>query len=545
MRLGGAESPGDPLWCVDDGIGMTLTEVQEVLSTVGRSSKRDQFDLPVGDYLGQFGIGLLSCFMVADRVTVRTRSAKGGPAVEWVGHASGVFTATEIADDLPIGTRVEFVPRPDDSALTSVAAVRYAAKDFGEYLDVPVSVNGTKLNSNPIWATTEADTDLEARRQLFEFGAELLGAPPLAAIPLSVPGTDLRGTAFVLPFPPSPNARQSHRVYLGRMLVTDNSDDLLPDWAFFVRCVITTTAAHPTASREQLVDDEALAHLRTSLGSAIRRWVERTGREHPGLLEEFVSIHHLGLRSVAIHDPALAATIVPWLPFETTAGRMQLRRFVERWPVVRYVSNATEFDAVAALARADEPILNAGYVYDQDIIHDLPRVMPGVQCVEVTASSVLDSLNAPAPAEQATAAQLERRATEALAATKCQAVVRVFNPSDCASFLVVDPDLWRRLERDQAQSTPGLWGSMVQAMSAAAPQALRESPPASRLCLNWSNPTVRKLATAADELAASRILRVLYCQAVLAAHRPLAEAERTLLATSLDDLLELTTMEAQ
>lgn len=209
VRLGGAERRGDPVWCVDDGIGMTLAEVGEVLSTVGRSSKRDRFDLPVSDYLGQFGIGLLSCFMVTDRVV-------------------------------------------------------------GEYLDLPVYVGDDIISTTPVWALTESELSPESRLLLSELGAELVGGRPLAAIPLSVPGTDLRGTAFVLPYPPSPNAHQSHRVYLGRMLVSDSCDDLLPDWAFFVRCIVTTTAANPTASREQLVDDEALARLRKGLEGWLR-----------------------------------------------------------------------------------------------------------------------------------------------------------------------------------------------------------------------------------------------------------------------------------
>src|SRR5699024_8274670 len=52
----------------DDGVGLTASEVADLLATVGRTSKRDIFDMPRSDYLGQFGIGLLSCFMVSDRI---------------------------------------------------------------------------------------------------------------------------------------------------------------------------------------------------------------------------------------------------------------------------------------------------------------------------------------------------------------------------------------------------------------------------------------------------------------------------------------------
>ena len=93
----------------DDGVGLNAAEVGDLLATVGRSSKRDIFDLPRSDYLGQFGIGLLSCFMVADSIVIRSRSARGGSAVEWTGSADGTFRVVEIDDDLPVGTSVHLL----------------------------------------------------------------------------------------------------------------------------------------------------------------------------------------------------------------------------------------------------------------------------------------------------------------------------------------------------------------------------------------------------------------------------------------------------
>lgn len=533
IRITGAHSPGQPVRCTDDGIGMTLAQAQDVLSTVGRSSKRNEFELPVSGYLGQFGIGLLSCFMVTDKVVVHTRAA-GCSAVEWIGYSSGVFTATEIEDDLPVGTTVEFVPRPDEVAVTSPTAIREIATQYAEYLPIPIYADGHQINTLALWA----DPGNSDRNQLAEFGADLLGAAPLAALELRVPGTDLTGTAFILPYPPSPSARQSHHVYLGRMLISDSSNNLLPDWAFFARCIINTTNLNPTASREQLVDDDALDHIRNGLGATLRRWVEQIGHTDPGLLADFVAVHHLGLRSVAVHDPALAALIVPWLPFDTSAGRMPLRDFVTKWPVVRYVTDPDEFDTVSALAAPNAPVLNAGYVYDNQLIRDLPLVLAGVEVIKVSVGDLMESLAVPAAADQQLTGELERRASAALESVGCEALVRVFNPAEITAFVVNDPDLWRRLERGRATAQPGLWSSMVSAMSQAAPIQLNDGP-ASRFCLNWAAPTIRRLAQVPDALVVERMIRVIYCQSVLAAHRPLQAAERTLLSTSLDDLMTL------
>jgi len=74
------DSGGPPVLSVEDeGVGLTVDEVHELLATIGSSSKRADLLGPDVDYLGRFGIGLLACFLVSDDIRVVTRSARGGP----------------------------------------------------------------------------------------------------------------------------------------------------------------------------------------------------------------------------------------------------------------------------------------------------------------------------------------------------------------------------------------------------------------------------------------------------------------------------------
>ena len=68
----------------DTGIGLTEAQVHELLATIGRSSKRDELGFARHEFLGQFGIGLLSCFLVADEIGCVTR-AGDAPTVRWTG----------------------------------------------------------------------------------------------------------------------------------------------------------------------------------------------------------------------------------------------------------------------------------------------------------------------------------------------------------------------------------------------------------------------------------------------------------------------------
>ncbi len=76
----------------DNGIGLTEDEIHRFLATIGETSKRDAEGRRTGDFLGQFGIGLLSCFVVSNEIVVVTRSVRdNSPAVEWRGQADGTY----------------------------------------------------------------------------------------------------------------------------------------------------------------------------------------------------------------------------------------------------------------------------------------------------------------------------------------------------------------------------------------------------------------------------------------------------------------------
>ncbi|WP_396654225.1 HSP90 family protein, partial [Microbacterium sp.] len=359
----------------DDGVGLTASEVADLLATVGRSSKRDIFDLPRSDYLGQFGIGLLSCFMVADTIVIRSRSARGGSAVEWTGSADGTFRVVEIDDDLPVGTSVHLVPRFDADDLLRPAAVRELATSFAEFLPVRVTID---TPNGEIDVTRRAPFLDAAERpdEAVEYGRDLFGASPLDVIELTEPATGTRGLAYVLPYAPPPGARQATRMYLGRMLLAERVDDVLPDWAFFVRAVVDSTGLAPTASRESLVDDAALERVREQLGAGIRRWVLELGLREPHRLAQFVAIHEVGLKSLVRHDEELARFITRWLTLETTHGTMRIGDLVERFPHVRYAATVDEFRQVAGISPGSEVLVNGGYLYDADLVRMLPDLYP-------------------------------------------------------------------------------------------------------------------------------------------------------------------------
>ena len=76
----------------DTGIGLTEAQVHELLATIGRSSKRDELGFARHEFLGQFGIGLLSCFLVADEIRVRDPGRRTTRRCCWTGYADGRYS---------------------------------------------------------------------------------------------------------------------------------------------------------------------------------------------------------------------------------------------------------------------------------------------------------------------------------------------------------------------------------------------------------------------------------------------------------------------
>ena len=144
----------------DNGVGLTEEEVHQFLATIGRSSKRES--LSREDFIGQFGIGLLSAFVVSDEIVVITRSIQeGAPTVKWTGRTDGTYEITTLDNDFSPGTQVYLRAKPGCQEFFEADYVRRTAKYFGCYLPHKIEVTSPEetwvVNEEPPW-NLEADT---------------------------------------------------------------------------------------------------------------------------------------------------------------------------------------------------------------------------------------------------------------------------------------------------------------------------------------------------------------------------------------------------
>lgn len=539
----------------DTGIGLTFAEATELLATIGRSSKRDA-DLGLGraEYIGQFGIGMLAAFMVADTIEVVSRSARDGSSVvRWVGRDDGTFEITELTDDaesaspVPVGTRVRLHARRDAEHWLSVETVTALATEFAELLPVdvavlqPVARPSAEGELSPEYLTRRITHEApwrasfptrSARTQaLRRYCEQTFGFTPIGHIDLAVPLAGVSGVAFILPSAVAPGTGR-HRVYVKRMLLGTRVDDLLPDWAFFVRAVVDADGLNPTASREALHSDEVLLATQEALAAQLKAWAAETLGSRDGLAARFIETHHLALRALALSDDDMLDLVARVLPYETTEGPATLAELAEHAgdSEIVYASTRESFLRVAAVARAQGlVVVNGGYVYDADLLTKLAQ-RPGWHVRELATDDLVQVLSPVAPQRELEIIDAIEAAQSLLAADDCDVLVREFAPAEMPAVLLRDREgeHQRDLARGKA-SADDVWGGVLAAF---------ERPVLSRrLVLNDASTLVRRLLAAPRDEVFGAGLRSLYLTALMLAGDGLRGREVSSLNEALEVLL--------
>lgn len=525
--------PGGALRVTDNGIGLTEDEVHTFLASVGRTSKRDDLGFARQDFLGQFGIGLLSCFMVADAIEVVTRSAKGGPAVRWTGYADGRYTASLSEDQTEIGTTVTLRPRAGHEHWLTPETVRELATAYAHLLDIDVTVTDRRITEPQApWEVTHDDPEVR-RAALLDYGAKLLGSRPMEVIDLKVPEAGLAGVGFVLASPAAVG-QGGHRVYLKRMLLSDDAAKLVPEWAFFVRCVVDTTMLRPTASREALYEDDLLSSVRESLGEQVRDWLLDLSVNHPDRLSAFLKVHHLGVKALAVRDDEMLRLVDAWLPFETSRGAMPLRVFRRGLSTIRYVETVDEFRSLAAIASAaGTPVVNAGYAYDTEILARLSRVDPRVLVRRLDPGELAARLDPLPPGQEVAVAPFLEAARAVLRELDCVPLIRQFDPVTMPALYVVSQRARTQdTVRRSREAVDELWSDVLSAFDDVTVEHRPE------LVFNWRHPLIRKITSYPPGPALRHAVEALYGQALLAGHHPLRAVDTAALNRSFLALLD-------
>ena len=524
----------------DNGIGLTEDEIHRFLATIGETSKRDEDGHRTGDFLGQFGIGLLSCFVVSDEIVVVTRSVReNNPAVEWRGQMDGTYTVRVLDSEISPGTQVYLKCRPGNEELFRSDAIKSLARHYGVLLPYPINVSTARKNvvvneQGAPWRRSYSSDKLRTQA-LLRYGKEAFDVSFLDAIPLQSRAGRVDGVAFVLPHTANVNARRSHRVYLRNMLLGEEVDNLLPDWAFFVRAIVNADDLRPTASRESFFEDERLEATRVELGNCLRDYLIHLAEHETERFQRFLSIHQLALKALAVQDEDCYRLFIDWLPFETSLGHQNIGSLRQQNQKLRYVTDVGQFHQMEKVAATSGfTLINAGYAYEQELLAQLPDVYPDVEVQQIEPTDLIQDFEEIDLNEQEQFYELLETATEALRPFRCQPEVRKFQPNDLPAMFVAGADarFFRSLDRSKETADP-LFQGILSSLEAGRNQATQ-----TQLVFNGDNSLIRQLTKVKHQQIVARAVCVLYVQGLLMAQQPLTAVEMGVLTQSLLGLLD-------
>jgi molecular chaperone HtpG len=274
----------------DNGIGMSRQEAIDHLGTIAKSGTREFFAQLTGDQqkdaqlIGQFGVGFYSSFIVADRVTVVTRRA-GTPAadaVRWESDGGGEFSV-EPAERAESGTDVTLHLREDEDELLEGFRLKSIVSKYSDHISAPIRMRGEKWDkdqgemvaaeedetvnqANALWARAKSDITDEQYQEFYRHVSHDFGEP-LAWTHSRVEGrTEYTQLLYIPARAPfdlwDRNQRHGIKLYVKRVFIMDDAEQLMPPYLRFVRGVIDSSDLPLNVSREILQESRDVKAIR-------------------------------------------------------------------------------------------------------------------------------------------------------------------------------------------------------------------------------------------------------------------------------------------
>ncbi|MFG3003553.1 molecular chaperone HtpG [Streptomyces calvus] len=350
----------------DNGIGMSYDEVGRLIGTIANSGtaaflrelREAQDGAGTEGLIGQFGVGFYSGFMVADEVTLLTRRAGERQGTRWTSRGEGTYTLEKV-DDAPQGTSVTLHLKPADPDnqlhdYTSVWKIKEIVKRYSDFITWPIRLvgqNGEKgddgeasapetLNSmKALWARSREEVSEEEYHELYKhIGHDW--REPLETIQLQAEGTfEYQALLFVPSHAPhdlfNQNFRRGLQLYVKRVFIMDDCEELLPPYLRFVKGVVDAQDLSLNVSREILQQDRHIRMMQRRLTkkvlSSVKSMMTDDAERYATFWREFGAVVKEGL----ITDPDNRDALLAVTSFATTHGddgTVTLKQYVERMP---------------------------------------------------------------------------------------------------------------------------------------------------------------------------------------------------------------------
>jgi molecular chaperone HtpG len=303
LKIRVSYNPSDrTLTIADNGIGMSRQEVIDHIGTIAKSGTREFFSALTGDQakdanlIGQFGVGFYSAFIVADKVTLITRRAglTAEHGVRWESAGEGDYTL-EMVEKTDRGTEVILHLREDEDSLLSGWQIRTIIRKYSDHITLPILMkkeewskeksaneitdeDETVNQASALWARPKSEITQDQYHEFYKHVAHDF-EPPLAYVHAKVEGKQEYTQLLYIPSKaPFDLFDREHRhgikLYVRRVFIMDDAEQLLPNYLRFVRGVIDSNDLPLNVSREILQESKDIESIRAGAVKKVLSLIE-------------------------------------------------------------------------------------------------------------------------------------------------------------------------------------------------------------------------------------------------------------------------------
>ena len=324
----------------DNGIGMRRDEVIENLGTIAKSGTKSFLESMGSDQakdsqlIGQFGVGFYSAFIVADKVTVRTRAAgaKADEAVFWESAGEGEYTLAEI-EKADRGTEITLHFREGEDDFLDAWRVRNVISKYSDHIALPVEIESKdeesdtttweKINkAQALWTRNKSEISDDEYNEFYKHIAHDFSDPAIWShnrVEGKQEYTSLLYIPARAPFDMwNRDSKHGLKLYVQRVFIMDDAEQFMPNYLRFVRGLIDSNDLPLNVSREILQDSRVTQSLRGALTKRSLQMLEKLAKDDAEKYQQFWKEFGLVLKEGPAEDNANQQQIAKLLRFATS-----------------------------------------------------------------------------------------------------------------------------------------------------------------------------------------------------------------------------------
>jgi len=328
----------------DNGIGMTREQVIDHLGTIAKSGTKEfltalgQDQAKDSQLIGQFGVGFYSAFIVADKVTVKTRAA--GEATDkgvlWESAGEGEYSVADI-EKKSRGTNVILHLREDEKEFLNEWRLREIIGKYSDHIGLPVEMltkeyddegkeigeKWEKINkSDALWTRSKNDISDEEYKEFYKHLSHDFADPLLWAHNKVEGNQEYTSLLYVPSKAPWDLFNREHKhglkLYVQRVFIMDDAEQFMPNYLRFMRGLIDSNDLPLNVSREILQDNKTTAALRKALTKRSLQMLEKLAKEDADKYQQFWKEFGLVLKEGPAEDFGNKEAIAKLLRFAST-----------------------------------------------------------------------------------------------------------------------------------------------------------------------------------------------------------------------------------